>query len=66
MVLPLGLQTHARRRAARKKRFEEAGFPCLILDGDGCDRSHGGEGQMATRIEAFIEMLGQDKEAVDL
>ena len=49
-----------------KKRFEEAGFPCLILDGDGCDRSHGGEGQMATRIEAFIEMLGQDKEAVNL
>lgn len=40
-----------------KKKFEEAGIPCLILDGDGCDRSHGGEGQMATRLEAFIEML---------
>lgn len=45
-----------------KKRFEEAGIPCLILDGDGCDRSHGGEGQLATRIQAFIEMLGQEKE----
>ncbi len=40
-----------------KEKFEAAGYPCLILDGDGCDRSHGGEGQMATRVEAFIEML---------
>ena len=40
-----------------KQKFEAAGLPCLILDGDGCDRSHGGEGQMATRVEAFIEML---------
>ena len=40
-----------------KQRFEAAGIPCLILDGDGCDRSHGGEGQLATRIEAFVEML---------
>ena len=46
-----------------KKRFEEAGIPCLILDGDGCDRSHGGEGQLATRIDAFVEMLEQEKEA---
>lgn len=40
-----------------KKRFEEAGFPFLILDGDGCDRSHGGEGQTATRLGAFLELL---------
>ena len=40
-----------------KERFEAAGIPCLVLDGDGCDRSHGGEGQMATRMEAFVEML---------
>ena len=45
-----------------KKRFEEAGIPCLILDGDGCDRSHGGEGQLATRIQAFVEMLEREKE----
>lgn len=44
-----------------KQKFEEAGYPCLILDGDGCDRSHGGEGQMATRVEAFIEMLGGEQ-----
>lgn len=41
-----------------KRMFEEAGIPLLILDGDGCDRSHGGEGQTATRLGAFLEMLG--------
>lgn len=40
-----------------KKKFEEQGLPLLILDGDGCDRSHGGEGQTSTRLEAFLEML---------
>lgn len=40
-----------------KKKFEEAGIPLLILDGDGCDKSHGGEGQTLTRLEAFLEML---------
>ena len=40
-----------------KKKFEEAGLPLLILDGDGCDKSHGGEGQTATRLGAFLEML---------
>ena len=44
-----------------KEQFERAGYPCLILDGDGCDRSHGGEGQLATRMEAFLEMLEQEK-----
>lgn len=40
-----------------KKRFEEAGIPLLVLDGDAVDRSHGGEGQTATRLGAFLEML---------
>ncbi len=40
-----------------KKLFEEAGIPLLVLDGDGCDKSHGGEGQTSTRINAFLEML---------
>ena len=42
-----------------KKKFEEAGLPLLILDGDGCDRSHGGEGQTSTRLGAFLEMLNE-------
>ena len=41
-----------------KRMFEEAGIPLLILDGDGCDRSHGGEGQTATRLGALLEMMG--------
>ena len=40
-----------------RKKFEEASLPLLILENDGCDRSHGGEGQMATRLGAFLEML---------
>lgn len=40
-----------------KKRFEAEGLPLLILDGDGVDRSRGGEGQTTTRLEAFLEML---------
>lgn len=45
-----------------KKKFEEQGLPLLILDGDGCDRSHGGEGQTSTRLEAFLEMLEEGGE----
>ena len=41
-----------------KRKFEEAGLPFLILDGDGLDSAHGGEGQTATRLDAFLEMLG--------
>ncbi len=44
-----------------KKAFQEAGLPCLLLDGDGCDQSFGGEGQQATRMEAFLEMLRKKK-----
>ena len=33
----------------------------LFLDGDGCDRSHGGEGQTSTRLGAFLEMLGAEE-----
>lgn len=40
-----------------KKRFEEEGLPTLLLDGDSCDRAFGGEGQAATRVEAFLELL---------
>lgn len=40
-----------------KQQLEAAGFPTLILNGDGCDRSNSSDGQIATRLNAFLEML---------
>ena len=40
-----------------KHDLEEAGFPCLVLDGDGCDQTNASDGQTATRLGAFLEML---------
>ena len=40
-----------------KRSFEEAGYPTLILDGDGGDPTNCSDGQMATRFGAFLEML---------
>lgn len=40
-----------------KKNFERSGFPTLILDGDGCDRRNISDGQMVTRVTAFLEQL---------
>ncbi len=40
-----------------KQIFEKHGFPTLVLDGDGADRTNGGGGQIVTRAQAFIEQL---------
>ena len=40
-----------------KNELEKAGFPTLILNGDGCDRRNASDGQVATRLNAFLEML---------
>jgi benzoyl-CoA reductase/2-hydroxyglutaryl-CoA dehydratase subunit BcrC/BadD/HgdB len=40
-----------------RERLEQAGVPVLVLDGDGCDRKNINEGQMSTRLQAFLEML---------
>ena len=40
-----------------KRELEAAGIPTLTLDGDGCHRSNNPEGQSATRMGAFLEML---------
>ena len=41
-----------------KRMFEKAGIPFLAIDGDGGDRLAGSEGQIATCLGAFLEMLG--------
>lgn len=40
-----------------KRTFEEAGLPTLVLDGDGCDGRNVADGQMVTRLNAFLEQL---------
>ena len=40
-----------------KRTLEAAGFPTLILDGDGCDSGNVNDGQMVTRLQAFLEQL---------
>ena len=40
-----------------KRELEAAGIPVLVLDGDGCHRANNAEGQAATRMGAFLEML---------
>lgn len=40
-----------------RKGLEAEGIPVLVLDGDGCDRAMCMEGQMTTRLSAFLEMV---------
>ncbi|HOV93999.1 MAG TPA: 2-hydroxyacyl-CoA dehydratase family protein [Spirochaetales bacterium] len=41
-----------------KQILEQQGFPVLVLDGDACDKQNINDGQMATKLQAFFEMLG--------
>lgn len=43
------------------KAFEKEGFPTLILNGDGGDPANCADGQMATRLDAFLEMIEQNR-----
>jgi len=45
-----------------KKILEESGIPVLVLDGDGCDRKNINDGQMKTRLQAFLEILEEKNE----
>ncbi len=40
-----------------KEAFEAEGIAALVLDGDGCDPRNVADGQMVTRVGAFIEQL---------
>ncbi len=40
-----------------KEKMREMDIPMLILDGDGIDRRNSHDGQIRTRLEAFLEML---------
>ncbi len=40
-----------------QERFEDENIPVLVLDGDCVDRRNASDGQVSTRLNAFIEML---------
>ena len=44
-----------------KEKMKELGIPMLILDGDGIDRRNSHDGQIKTRLEAFLEMLDSEE-----
>lgn len=46
-----------------KNAMEDAGFPTMILDGDGCNPVNSSDGQVATRLQAYCEMLEKNKGA---
>lgn len=43
-----------------KEKMKELGIPMLILDGDGIDRRNSHDGQIKTRLEAFLEILDEE------
>ena len=47
------------------RELESAGYPTIVIDGDGCDRGNFPGGQAATRLGAFLEMLHAKKDARD-
>ena len=40
-----------------KDEIKKTGIPFLSLDGDGMDRRNSHDGQIKTRLEAFLELL---------
>ena len=45
-----------------KHALEDADLPTMILDGDGCNPANTSDGQVSTRLQAFLEMLEKSKE----
>lgn len=45
-----------------KSSLETEGLPTMILDGDGCNPANTSDGQVSTRLQAFMEMLAEGRE----
>ncbi len=45
--------------AMLKEALKQENIPMLILDGDGIDKRNSHDGQIKTRLEAFLEMIGE-------
>ncbi|MCI8993300.1 MAG: 2-hydroxyacyl-CoA dehydratase [Eubacterium sp.] len=44
-----------------REQMQKAGIPLLVLEGDAMDRRGSFDGQIRTRLEAFLEMVEQSK-----
>ena len=44
-----------------KETMKSRNIPMLILDGDGVDQRNSHDGQIKTRLEAFLEMIEETK-----
>lgn len=49
--------------AILKEELRKEEIPMLILDGDGIDKRNSHDGQIKTRLEAFLEMIGEETSA---
>ncbi len=45
-----------------KEAMKDHGIPMLILDGDGIDKRNSHDGQIKTRLEAFLEMIEEERQ----
>ena len=45
-----------------KNSLENAGLPTMVLDGDGCNPANSSDGQVSTRLQAYLEMLEKSRE----
>lgn len=61
-----GMQRNYRASSLIKSSLEKAGIQTMILDGDGCNPANTSDGQVSTRLQAFVEMLEEGKEEKDL
>lgn len=44
-----------------KNALEERGLATMVLDGDGCNPANTSDGQVSTRIQAYLEMLEEKR-----
>lgn len=43
-----------------KEAMQKKDIPTLILDGDAMDRRNSHDGQIKTRLEAFLELINEE------
>lgn len=57
----LGLQGNHRSFQPIKILWKMQDSPTMVLDGDGCNPANSSDGQVSTRLQAYLEMLSEGK-----